>query len=118
MRLVCNEGNFPGSSKYLLDCISSSIPENFLRLHIPHSAPWPTTLKIVVEIIYKRKALYLENNVPSWLYLFFLLRGFPETPYPALIPHGLQHLFVSNLSIIKGSCIMNTVPSPLYPCCQ
>jgi hypothetical protein len=92
MWLVCNEGNFPSSSKYLLGCISSSIPENFLRLHIFYSAPWPTTLKTVVNISYKWKSLYLENNVPSWQYLFFLSRGFPETPYPALIPHGLQHL--------------------------
>jgi hypothetical protein len=81
-----------GTFLVVLGCISSSIPENFLRHHILHSAPWPTTLAILAEISYKLKTLYVEDNVLSQLYLSFLSRDFPETPYPALIPHGLQHL--------------------------
>ena len=38
------------------------------------------------------KATLLDDQIPSWLYLFFNSRDFPETTYTALSTHGLQNL--------------------------
>jgi len=75
---------------YVLGSNTSYIKRVFLQLHIQQWARIAyKTLLVCDRSVMK---VTLLDHIPSWLYLFFNSRDFPETTYTALSTQGLQNL--------------------------